>query len=79
MGSRAACHYYVCILMQIVSRETNGDGITRILEATGSDQVISGMFSLLRKGGQITMVGLPKTALHVENASHNIGIGHTMK
>ena len=63
----------IVLSAQIVSRETNGDGITRILEATGSDQVISGMFSLLRKGGQVIMVGLPKTALHVENAAHNIG------
>lgn len=61
---------------QFVSRETNGEGVSRILEATGADHVISGMFSILRKGGYVTMVGLPKTSLHIENAAHNIGMAY---
>lgn len=60
------------ILLQVVSDETNGEGVTRILEASGAEHVINGMFSLLRKGGHVTMVGLPKTPIHIENAAHNI-------
>ncbi len=54
-------------------RETNDDGIGRICEMSGSDLMVNSMFSMLRKGGRVVMVGLPKKPLHVENVLPDIG------
>lgn len=53
-------------------RETQGDGVARICEITGAEVMINSMFSLLRKGGRIVMVGIPKQPLHVENPMPDI-------
>lgn len=53
-------------------RETDGDGIGRICEMSGSD-VVNTQFKCLRKGGVIVQVGLPKKPLHVEHPLDDIG------
>eukprot|EP00118_Oscarella_pearsei_P009889 m.58176 g.58176 ORF g.58176 m.58176 type:complete len:357 (+) comp34797_c0_seq1:572-1642(+) len=54
-------------LKEAVKRETNGDGIGRLVEATGAPPMVNNSFSLLRKGGRIVLIGLPRAPLHVEN------------
>ena len=52
---------------------TNNDGIGRIAEMSGASVMVNSMFSFLRKGGHVVMVGLPKQPLHVENVLTDIG------
>jgi len=46
---------------------TDGVGVGRIIECSGAAKTISQLFGCLRKGGAITLVGLPKEALVVEH------------
>ncbi|XP_062515892.1 L-threonine 3-dehydrogenase-like [Corticium candelabrum] len=59
-------------LRTAVIRETNGDGAGRIVEATGYPPLVNNSFSLLRKGGRIVLIGLPKAPLHVDNVLSDI-------
>lgn len=52
---------------------TNGDGMGRICECSGASVMVNSTFSMLRKGGQMTLVGLPKEPLHVENVLQDVG------
>ena len=54
-------------------KETNGDGIGRICEMSGNDVMVNSQFSMLRKGGHVVLVGLPKKPLHVENVLQDMG------
>ena len=53
--------------------ETANVGIGRIVEMSGAPVMANTMFSMLRKGGVITMVGLVKQPLHIENVLQDIG------
>ncbi|XP_076822977.1 L-threonine 3-dehydrogenase-like isoform X1 [Clavelina lepadiformis] len=55
-----------------IMKITSGVGIGRICEASGAASMLNGCFSYLRKGGRITLVGLPKKPLHVENVLQDI-------
>nr|CAB3266482.1 sorbitol dehydrogenase-like [Phallusia mammillata] len=55
-----------------IMRITGGDGIGRICEASGAAMMLNGCFSYLRKGGRVTILGLPKQPLHVENVLQDI-------
>ena len=52
--------------------ETGGDGIGRICEMSGAESMVNSQFSLLRKGGRVVMVGLPKKPLNVPNVLPDI-------
>ena len=53
---------------------TDGTGIGRICECSGSSQMVNTCFSYLRKGsGRTVLIGLPKQPLHVENVLQDIG------
>ena len=54
-------------------QETSGDGVGRLCEASGADVIINQMFSTLRKGGHVVMVGLPRKPIHLENPLPDIG------
>ncbi|XP_065191971.1 L-threonine 3-dehydrogenase-like [Sycon ciliatum] len=54
-------------LKEAVMRETGGDGVGRLVEASGVAPMLNNCFTLLRKGGTVLAVGLPKAPLHVEN------------
>ena len=54
--------------------ETGNVGIGRIVEMSGAPVMANTMFSMLRKGGVVVMVGLVKQPLHVENVLQDIGI-----
>lgn len=45
---------------------TDGNGIGRLFEASGAPNMVNSCFGMLRKGGQVVLVGLPKAPLHVE-------------
>ncbi|KXJ07732.1 putative L-threonine 3-dehydrogenase [Exaiptasia diaphana] len=59
-------------LKEIVLRETSGDGAGRLVECSGSPNMVNSSFSFLRKGGRIVLVGLPKAPLHVENVLSDV-------
>ena len=52
---------------------TGGDGMGRICECSGAAMMVNATFSMLRKGGHMTFVGLPKEPLHVENVLQDVG------
>ncbi|XP_065912483.1 L-threonine 3-dehydrogenase-like isoform X2 [Dysidea avara] len=59
-------------LKEVVMRETNGDGVGRIVDASGAASIVNNCFSMLRKGGKVVLIGLLKAPLHVENPLQNI-------
>ncbi|XP_050392902.1 L-threonine 3-dehydrogenase [Patella vulgata] len=59
-------------LKDFVYKFTEGVGMGRICECSGASPVVNAAFSMLRKGGHIVMVGLPKSPLHVENVLPDI-------
>ena len=40
---------------------------------SGSDLMVNSQFSMLRKGGHVVLVGLPRKPLHVENVLQDVG------
>lgn len=50
-----------------VMRLTNGVGVGRICECSGQATMINTCFRYLRKGGRVTLIGLPKQPIHFEN------------
>lgn len=50
-----------------VLMETDGDGVGRLLEASGAQPLVNQSFKMLRKGGVVVLVGIPKKPLHVED------------
>jgi len=54
-------------LKKRVMELTGGVGVARLVEATGAPPVVNNCFSLLRKGAQLVLIGLPKSAIHIEN------------
>ncbi|XP_014768421.1 L-threonine 3-dehydrogenase [Octopus bimaculoides] len=59
-------------LKNFIMNLTNDDGINRICECSGSTIMVNSMFGMLRKGGHIVMVGLPKEPIHIENTVQDI-------
>ncbi|XP_003382380.1 PREDICTED: uncharacterized protein LOC100634840 isoform X1 [Amphimedon queenslandica] len=59
-------------LNSTIMEKTGGNGIGRIIEATGSTELAGSCFKYLRKGGQICFVGLIKGALDIENPLVNV-------
>ncbi|ETO29941.1 hypothetical protein RFI_07179 [Reticulomyxa filosa] len=62
-----------------VMKLTNGIGVQAMIECSGISEVTNMSFSLLRKGGHIVLVGLPKQPLHVENVLKNMYIIHVLQ
>eukprot|EP00112_Aurelia_sp_Birch-Aquarium-sp1_P006742 Seg1738.10 transcript_id=Seg1738.10/GoldUCD/mRNA.D3Y31 product="L-threonine 3-dehydrogenase" protein_id=Seg1738.10/GoldUCD/D3Y31 len=59
-------------LSDVVMKETNRDGVGRILEASGAQPLVNNSFQLLRKGGRCVFIGIPKEPLHVENVGRDV-------
>jgi len=51
---------------------TDGVGVARLVEATGAPPIVNNCFSLLRKGAKLVLIGLPKSAIHIENPLQNV-------
>lgn len=59
-------------LQERVMAETNGDGVGRLLEASGAQPLVNDCFQMLRKGGTVVLVGIAKKPLHIENVGRDI-------
>lgn len=60
-------------LQEHIMKITNGDGIGCVVECSGAKPLVNGgIYTALRKGGKIAMIGLPKQALHIENPLTNV-------
>ncbi|MPC07922.1 L-threonine 3-dehydrogenase [Portunus trituberculatus] len=57
---------------EVIQALTAGNGIGRIVEASGAASLLNASFSWLRKGGQMALIGLPKAPLHVENVTTDV-------
>ena len=51
---------------------TSGDGVARLVEATGAPPVVNNCFRLLRKGGKVVLIGIPKAPIHIEDPMPNV-------
>ncbi|XP_067671841.1 L-threonine 3-dehydrogenase-like [Haliotis asinina] len=72
MGAEVTVNTLHTSLKQFVESFTDGLGMGRVCECSGAPPMVNMSFSLLRKGGRIVMVGLPKQPLHVENVLQDI-------
>jgi len=54
-------------LQDEVMRITNGNGFDRICEASGHGPTLEKAFQLLKKGGKLGIVGIPKTEITIQN------------
>jgi len=59
-------------LVDRVMELTSGNGIARLVEASGAPAMVNSSFSLLRKGAKIVLIGLPKSAIHIEEPLKNV-------
>ena len=51
---------------------TSGNGVPRLVEATGAPPVVNNCFKLLRKGGKVVLIGIPKAPIHIEDPMPNV-------
>ena len=51
---------------------TSGNGVPRLVEATGAPPVVNNCFRLLRKGGKVVLIGIPKAPIHIEDPMPNV-------
>mmetsp|Transcript_44166 Transcript_44166/g.70772 ORF Transcript_44166/g.70772 Transcript_44166/m.70772 type:complete len:395 (+) Transcript_44166:38-1222(+) len=56
---------------ECVNKLTENHGFGRIVECSGNENVIALLFRMIRKGGKIVMVGLPKHKIVIEEAMNN--------
>uniref|UniRef100_A0A6A7FYD4 L-threonine 3-dehydrogenase-like n=1 Tax=Hirondellea gigas TaxID=1518452 RepID=A0A6A7FYD4_9CRUS len=57
---------------EAVMRLTDGNGVERIVEASGSAVLLNHSFKWLRKGGQMVLIGIPKGPLHVDDVLQDL-------
>jgi len=55
-----------------IMKSTGGIGVPTIIECSGYSDFVNNSFSLLRKGGRMVFIGLPKNPLHVENVLQDV-------
>nr|XP_018669010.1 uncharacterized protein LOC100180278 [Ciona intestinalis] len=55
-----------------VMKITGGVGVGRICEASGATSMFNGCFKYLRKGGRVSVLGIPKQPFHIENPMQDI-------
>ncbi|XP_076458186.1 L-threonine 3-dehydrogenase-like [Babylonia areolata] len=72
MGADIAVNTKKQDLKEFVMKLTDGVGMDRICECTGVSFVVNATFSMLRKGGHLCLVGMPKQPLHVENVLQDV-------
>jgi len=62
----------VAWIKEEVLKLTNGDGAGCLIECTGAPPLVNAMFSFIRKGGRMVLVGVPKAPLHVEDVINDL-------
>jgi len=50
-----------------IMKLTDGNGVPRLVEASGFPPVVNSCFSMLRKGAHIVLIGLPKKPIHISD------------
>jgi len=51
---------------------TDGNGVSRLMEASGNHNMLNASFKMMRKGANIVLVGLPKEPIHIEEPAKNV-------
>jgi len=59
-------------LKEQILLHTDNVGASCLIECSGSSDVANGMFSLIRKGGRMVLVGIPKAPLHVPDVINDL-------
>jgi len=59
-------------LKEKILEMTNGAGVARLVEATGAPPMVNTCFTFLRKGAKMVLIGLPKSAIHIEDPLQNV-------
>jgi len=67
MGATVTINSREKVLKEEVMKLTDGNGIARLVEASGFPPVVNSCFSMLRKGAHLVLIGLPKQPIHIEN------------
>lgn len=67
LGASRVIHSGKEDITEAVRLLSGGNGVGRVVEASGASSLLNGSFKWLRKGGQIAVVGLPKAPLHVDD------------
>jgi len=62
----------VAWIKEEILKVTDGDGATCLIECTGAPPICNAMFSFIRKGGRMVLVGVPKAPLHVEDVINDL-------
>ena len=55
----------------VIKKLTDGNGVGVVVEASGASSMVTKAFELLRKGGKIVVIGLPKSDITIENPLKN--------
>lgn len=58
-------------LKEKVMDVTKGDGMGCLLECSGAQTLINNSFQLMRRGGSMAFIGIPKTPIQIEKAGQN--------
>ncbi|XP_013416550.1 uncharacterized protein LOC106178076 [Lingula anatina] len=59
-------------LRDVIMEKTNGNGIGRICECSGAPPAVNTLWTSLRKGGNVVLIGLPKQPIHIEDPLTNV-------
>jgi len=62
----------VAWIKQRILEVTEGNGASCLIECTGAPPIVNAMFSFIRKGGRMVLVGVPKAPLHVEDVINDL-------
>ena len=60
-------------LIDEVMKRTGDAGFDRVCEASGHGPTLEKSFKLLKKGGKLGIVGIPKTPISIENPLPDLG------
>jgi len=66
MGANITINSMTKNLKDEIMKLTNGNGVARLVEASGATPMVNSCFSLLRKGAHLVLIGLPKQPIHIE-------------
>jgi 2-desacetyl-2-hydroxyethyl bacteriochlorophyllide A dehydrogenase len=72
LGAHVTVNCSAHSLRDAVMRETSGNGVGRLVEATGASVMVNNCFSLLRKGGHVALIGLPKEPIHIDRPLEDV-------
>lgn len=72
MGADVTINCKEVELHKEIMRLTGGDGVPRLVEASGASALVNSCFKLLQKGAQLVFIGLHRLPLHVDDFLNDI-------